>query len=209
MTRSTLATANATEAAANSARMVILLDIAFPSGTLYATSAERPIPHNGNRYVPSGVFSDAQGFAETLDLKARRISIRMSGVDASLITKLMNDAYNFAQANVYLGFCDDNWKLVADPHALGDSLLLSGASITLDQGSGVVEINAETRDILNARSSAQLATPESQRLRYPGDTGMDAVRAIMDMEVEWAGVRSASAATSLGLDSAVPHSARQ
>ena len=207
MTRSTLATANATEAAANSPRVVVLLDIAFPSGTLYATSAERPIAYNGNRYNPSGSFTEANGFAETLDLKARRVSIRMSGVDAALITKLMDDAYNFAEANIYLAFCDENWKLVTDPHVLGDALLLSGASITLDQGSGMAEINAETRDILNARSSAQLATPESQQLRYPGDSGMNAVRVIMDIEVEWAGLRSKS--TAGGIDSGVTHNERQ
>ena len=189
MTRSSLAALNRAEAIAPVARVVALLDIAFPSGTLYATSSERAITYNGNRYLPSGVFTEATGISEKIDLKASRVSIKMSGLDSGLITKLMNDAYHFAETNLYLGFLDENWKLVADPYPIGDSLLMSGAIITLDSQSGAVEISAETLDILNARSSAQLATPESQKLRYSGDTGMDDVRAIMEMELEWGGVR--------------------
>lgn len=189
MTRSNLSTANATEAAANSVRAAVLLDVAFPSGTLYATSCERPIVYNGTRYNPSGAFGSASGNAESTDLKARRISISLSGIDASLRTKLLDDAFHFAEVNLYLALCDENWKPVADPYPIGDSLLMSGAIITLDQGSGAVEISAETLDIFNARSSAALATPESQKLRYSGDTGMDDVRAIAEMEVEWGGAR--------------------
>lgn len=198
MTRETLAAANATEAAAPSLRAVFLLDIAFPSGTIYATSGTHEISYNGNRYAPSGQFQDASGLAEYLDLKARRISIKLSGLDPSLITKVMNDAYHFAECNIYLAFCDENWRPVADPHPIGDALLMSGAIISLDSGTGVVEISAETLDVLNSRSSAQLATPESQRLRYSGDSGMDDVRAIMDMEVEWGGRRFGSAAGGRG-----------
>lgn len=187
MTRSNLSTANADEAAAPAVRAAMLLDIAFPSGTLYATTAERPIIYNGIRYNPSGIFNGSKGITETSDLKPKRISINLSGVDSGLKTKLVNDAYHYAETNLYLAFCDENWKPVADPYPLGESLIMSGAVITLDQDAGTVEVSAETLDIFNQRSSAALATPESQKLRYAGDTGMDAVRPITEAELIWAG----------------------
>lgn len=187
MTRTNLQVANAEASAANTVRAVALLDIAFPSGTLYATTAERPIVYNGIRYNPSGVFGGSKGIAETTDLKPKRISINLSGVDAALKTKLVTDAYHYAETNLYVAFCDENWRMVADPYPLGESLVMSGAVITLDQEAGTVEVSAETLDIFNQRSSATLATPETQKLRYSGDTGMDAVRAISEAELIWAG----------------------
>lgn len=189
MSRSNLTAANRTEATAASLRMVAMLDIAFPSGTLYATSGDHALTFNGNTYSPTGVMvGDPQGLAETVDLSARRISVQMSGLDSSLITKLMGDAYNYATANLYVGFLNERGALVGDPYVVGNALRLSQCTVSLNQGTGAVEVSAETLEVLDARSSAQLATPESQHLRYPGDVGMDDVRAIMEMEVIWGGV---------------------
>lgn len=190
MSRSNLTAANRGEATAAVVRMVGMLDIAFPSGTVYANSGDHALTYNGNSYLASAVMVDAVGgIGETTDLKARRVSIRLNGCDSSLITKLMDDSYHFAEVNVYLGFLDDEGQLVGDPYSVGDSLFMSSATISLDAGSGAVEISAETPEVLDARSSEALATPQSQKLRYAGDTGMDDVRKIMETEIEWAGFR--------------------
>lgn len=190
MSRSNLTAANRGEATAAVVRMVGLLDIAFPSGTIYANSGDHALTYNGQSYLASAVMVDAvSGIGETTDLRARRVSIKLNGCDASLITKLMDDAYHFAEVNVYLGFLDDEGQLVADPYPVGHSLFMSSATISLDTGSGAVEISAETPEVLDTRSSEALATPESQALRYTGDTGMDAVRQIMETEIEWGGKR--------------------
>ena len=188
MTRSNLSSGNRTESTAAAVRMVGLLDIAFPSGTIYANDGDKSLTYNGNAYLPSSVLvSDVSGISETVDLRARRVSIKLSGVDSSLINKLLSDAWHYAEINLYQGFLSEAGALVADPFPLGDSLLMSGASISLDTNTGQVEVSAETLDIFNNRSSAALATPESQKLRYATDTGMNAVRALMELEVAWGG----------------------
>jgi hypothetical protein len=189
MSRSALSALNRTEATGNVVRVEELASIAFPSGTVYVTSADRALVFGGNTYLPSGVYGGASGFAETPDLKPRQISIKISGLDAALLTKLLNDNYHYAEINVYLGFLNEARQLVADPYPIGHRLYMSHPVITLGERSGEVVISAETLDIHNRRNSAALATPESQRRRYPGDTGMDKVRVIAETEIEWGGRR--------------------
>ena len=187
MTRSTLGTANATEAAAPVARVCELAELVFPGGTIYCTTASVDVPWAGKVFKANARLVDAGGVSEAADLKARRIAMRLSGLDQTLITRILTDEYQFSEVNIWLGLFDENWNLVADPHEIAPNLLMSGISIMLEVGSGEIELSAEYFDIFAQRDSAALATPASQRLRYSDDTGMDKVARIMTQEIFWGG----------------------
>lgn len=187
MTRSTLVTANRTEIGKSAARVAEFAEFDFPGGTIRVTTADRDVPWGGYTWVAQALLKDYGAISEASDLKARRTSLKLSGIDSNLLARIMADAYQFANVQVYLGFFDANWKLVADPYPMGDGLLMSNCILTLDAKTGEVELSAETWDIFNQRDSAVLATPESQRLRYSTDTGMDRVAWIATLDVEWGG----------------------
>lgn len=108
-------------------------------------------------------------------------------VQGPLVHVLLTENYQFALVKFYVGWCDSTWALVADPHVLGDTLLMSNAVLSLDEAAGTIELSAESWTIFSERDSAVLATPQSQRLRYPGDSGQDRMAQIVTQIVEWNG----------------------
>ena len=198
MTRSTLNAANAAEVAAPVARVCELAKLAFPGGTIYCTTASVDVPWDGKVFKANARLVDSGAVSEASDLKARRIAMRLSGLDQTLITRILTDEYQFSEVSIWLGLFDENWNLVADPHEIAPNLLMSGISIMLEVGSGEIELSAEYFDIFAQRDSAVLATPASQRLRYSTDTGMDKVARIMTQEIFWGGRYVSSGTRQIG-----------
>lgn len=187
MTRSTLTSTNRAETQKKEARQVEFAEFAFPSGTIRVCNADRHFTWGGFTWLGDGTLVEPGTIEETPDLNPRRYAFLLSALDPSLVTKVMTDQYQFALAKFYVGWCDANWALVADPHVLGDTLLMSNAVLSLDERSGTIELSAESWTIFSERDSAVLATPQSQRLRYPGDSGQDRMAAIVTTIVEWNG----------------------
>lgn len=188
MTRSTLVAANRTEVSKAAVHRVSFIELKFPSGTVRSSTADRAYTWGGFTWLADARFIGASGLAEAPDLNARRASIVLSGVDSVLIGKVMVDKLHYSEVNLYEGFCDENWALVADPHPIAQNLLMSKPTIRYDNGTGEIEISAEQWTLFSARDSAVLATPQIQRLRSTGDTGMDKAVLIMTQNIQWGGV---------------------
>ncbi len=191
MTRSTLGAANRSEVTGNVVREIHLLEMQFPTGTLRYTTADRDIDFAGvGTFTHTGALGGVDGVAEFADLKARRLSIKISGEDVGVLTGIVG-AYHNAKCRYWWGYCNEAWRLVADPYLVTDELLMSNATFNVDQSTGEIELSAETWDIYGQRDAAVLATPESQRARgaaYVSDSGMDKVAALMTTIVYWGGV---------------------
>lgn len=187
MTRPTFGTANRAEVAKAVVRTELFSEFAFPGGTIRVTTADRNITWGGYTWVAQGLLRDVGTSSERSDLKSVRSSMILSGLDSTLLARIAGNDYHGARVQQYIGFFDENWKLVADPYAFGDELLMSNCVLKIAEGEGSIELSAETWDIFNQRDSAVLATPESQRMRYAGDAGMDRATFIATMDIEWGG----------------------
>lgn len=187
MTRATLSSTNRTEIAKPAVRGEYLVSIVLPSVTLRGSTGDTDVVFGGNTYYGNAKFAGFSNLSEVPDLKARRVSISLAGLTSDLVNAAMTDKYHYAQINLYVAFFDENGALIADPHALGGTLYTSEMSITLGEREGAITLSAESLEIFNRRNSAVLATPQNQKRRYAGDTGMDRVRIIMEQEIMWGG----------------------
>lgn len=185
--RSTLDATNRTEIARNAVRLAHFLELSFPSGTLRSTTASRDLLFSGNTFTANAVLVGFDGVIEVADLKSRRMSLKLSGLDATLILRVLTDRFQYRSAKLWLGFFSESWELLATPHALADNLLMSSASISYERGERVISMALETRDLFGQRDSAVLVTPEQQRLRYAGDSGVDRITSIQSEEIQWGG----------------------
>jgi hypothetical protein len=188
VTNSTLSSTNRTEVSKPYVHVAEFLSLGFPSGTVRLTNAARKITWGGFDWVANGSFLVPGYQAQSADGKARRTELTLSGVDATLLGKFLTDAYHLSKVKIYKGFFTADWVLVADPHAIAPELLMSDALIEHEAGTGVIKLSCETYSIFDKYDSAVLATPESQRRRYPGDAGQDRCAALMTTVFEWGGV---------------------
>jgi hypothetical protein len=187
VTRATLIAANRTEVGKTQLRRAEFAEFQFPSGTIRITTADRNITWGGFTWLANAGMAKSGNVIEAADLKARRTTFSLSGLDSAMVTRILADNFSFATVKAYIGFFDDTWTLVGTPYTFGDSLLMSGANLQLDQSTGVVELSCETWAVMSQRDSAVLATPQSQKLRYPGDTGQDRMAYIFAQVVIWGG----------------------
>lgn len=191
MTRSTLATLNQGQVSLPTVRIAEFGEFQFPSGTLRLTTADRDIDWGGFKWLGDGRFIDLSSFQEVTDLKGRSISFILSGIDAAIRAAILADRYQYANVSIWIGFFDQNWKLLTTPHVLADSLLMSTGALTIKGGRGggalqeVIELKTESWNIHGQRDSANLIATEQQKLRYAGDTCLDNVPSIVDKVITW------------------------
>lgn len=187
MTRSTLNAANRSAASADAVAMVELLRLQFPGGALCFASGDRDVSWGGNLYLADGTLGELAAAEETTDLKPRTVKLGLSGVNAGLVSTLRNTSWQYAPVDGWLGLLDASGNLVADPHPIAPDMRASMATIRLDAGTASIELEIEGRELSLLRDSAVLATDQSQRTRYAGDTGMNKVAAIADKQIQWGG----------------------
>lgn len=190
MTRSTLSTLNRAQATAKTLRIAELVELNFPSGSIRITTAAMNVSYNGNTYASTPVLLGHEPFIEPSILKASRTILHLSGLDSGLLSKLLTDNYHYSLVNVWIGFFDQNWVLVDAPYQIADSLIMSSGQIQMNPQAGVIDLACEGYEIFGDRDAAALATPQAQRLRYAGDSGMDRCKTILSGEVKWGGVLS-------------------
>lgn len=190
MTRSTLKPANREQAQAASRQMGYLLKVAFPSGTIYASTGSRDIPWDNQQWSARWIVAKTPEVIEQGDLKSHGISFAFAGLDPTLLSRILNDKYHFAEVSCWKAFFDKSWKLVTTPHKVTRAYLSNCALRVDGDENGVdagITMTAEGPEVIWARDAAQLATPESQRLRYPTDTGLDRILEQTTIVIEWGG----------------------
>ncbi len=187
MTRSTLSSANRAEVYKAAVRIVEFVELAFPGGTIRVTTATRDIAWGGYTWIANALLLDYSGLREHAEQKGHRAALRLSGIDATLQTRIFTDSYHYARVQMWQGFLNESWVLVDTPYPLTDELLMSNCTLSVEMGKAEIELSAETWELFGQQDSAVLVTPENQRLRYTGDTGMDKVAHIMTLAIEWGG----------------------
>lgn len=186
MSRAALSSTDKIQATSAIAGLVAFLSIALPSGTLYLTDADRPYTWSGNTYSPSnGQWGGVTNYNETADSVPRPMSIRLSGVDATLIGNIEGNNIQGVAITWSLGFTDSNGVLLDTP-SMQMSALLGDCTINVDRNSGIISISGENllADIQN-RNSNLLQTQADQENRFSGDTFFQEIAGVINKIIYW------------------------
>lgn len=181
-----LNTPQTTQATASSLQFILLVDLVFTTGAIYVTDLDRAITVGGTVYTPAAVLMGLSGVEDNLDGKARSITVSLAGNDATLRSRVLANRIAFGDCLVRMAFCDTAWTIIDTPIVLSRSQL-SNASANYDEGSGLIEINAESSSILFSRNARQLVSNQSQLLRFPGDTACSRVSDLANKKINWGG----------------------
>lgn len=168
-------------------RAVSFVQLDLPGGAIRSCTGSRNFTWGGYTWLANARFATQAGVVESADGLSRRMALTLSGVDQDLVEQLATASVNYGAASLYDGFCDDTWELIAEPFEIAAGLLMSGPRVVYARGTISIELSLERWSIRGNRDSVVLCAPQTQRLRYPTDTGVDRVAYIATQELQWGG----------------------
>jgi len=163
---------------------VLFVEVDHPSGTGYFCSNVGSLNWNGHTWVGVGPLGSVTPVKQSSQIEAQDITFALSGVDADILAKLADDVHNRAGL-VWLGCLDDNGNIVADPVQLVDSELDTQSFVLADDGTATINIVAHTGFYILDRAVEEAWTPENQHWKFPGDTGLDMIPALVNQNLQW------------------------
>ena len=166
---------------------VMLVDLAFASGTLYVHNGVGTYVFGGNNYLGVGALGSIGVMEETVDLIDTPIVLGLSPIDDDILNAILTEDVFGKDANIYLGSLNDDGELEGTP-----TQWISGwmESIELNIGStDGVSIKVQNRaSRLNARNNKRY-TLEEHQAEHAGDLFLEFLPYVMDAQPIWNGER--------------------
>lgn len=181
MTRFAL-TANATAAAARRVTMAVFVELDFASGYVRAHDGIGPITFGGNTYLGVGQFGGIEVAEEAVEVIAKPLKLKLSGVDSTLVSSTMTEVYQNRSVTVYLGFMDEDSQLIGTPETVWEGRM-NQMSISLTGGDATISLTCEHR--LRREPRIARFTDADQKLVHPGDRFFDLLHTIPGYAGKW------------------------
>lgn len=183
MTTRNLTSGFQTAVAAEVIRPVLLVELDWPSGKVYATSAPMNITVGGNTYFGIGNLGSISAAREGTDTQADVLTLTITGVPTGAVAQAINDNPQLRLAIVSLALFDANYQLVADP-----AILYQGTMDTPNIEMGTT--GTITVPIINTladweRPRGGRFTDDEQESRFPGDKFFEFVPQMVDAIIIW------------------------
>lgn len=168
------------------ARPLLIVKLEFDGGTVKFWNGRGDLVFASETYTGIGDLGRISEVEEGIEQRAFGISLEISGVPSSNVSLALSEELQNRRAQVWLGFFDDNYALVADP-----VLMFKGRMDTMDIKLGktaTIAVTAESRLIDWSRPRIRRYTDADQRERFPGDKGFQFVSDTTDKEIVWGAV---------------------
>ncbi len=164
-------------------RELILVELDFASGIVYAHSGVGNFIWGGKTYLGVGRLGKVSEIEETESLQANAIKLELSGVDPANVSISLNEEYQGRPARLYLAYLNENYQLIGDP--VGP---FSGQMDTMDGELGKVStitLTVESRLVDWMRARVRRYTDADQQVEYPGDKGLEYVSQMAERQLPW------------------------
>jgi len=95
--------------------LVTFAKLEFPSGTIYVHNSIGTYNWGGQDWLGTGDFGEISQIEEGADVSPYKITLTLSGLDATISGAALNEDYYMHPVSVYLGALDADDVLIADP----------------------------------------------------------------------------------------------
>jgi hypothetical protein len=161
---------------------VFLVELHWPSGTVYAWNGYGTLPWGGRNWQGVGDFGGIASVQESSDAASNGVQLSLSGVPVSAVARALENDSQGQQALVYFGVVGPG-GFVIDPYLLSDSVI-DYASIRRDGQTATITIALE-KELYDDRSNARRWTHEDQQIDFPGDDGLIYVAQLPNRQFTW------------------------
>lgn len=178
MTRS-LPAGMATALASSSIEPFYAVELLFDSGAIRMWTGYGDRTIDGQTYLGSGDFLNISDIEEVGTLNAKGITLSLSGIDTTIMSYALTEAYQGRTARVLFGLngISDAVEVFAG--------LMDVMSIKHSGESLQISLSVENKLVNLQRPNIRRYTSSSHKSRNPGDTFFDSVNAIQDKVISW------------------------
>lgn len=183
------ATENADAVALPHVPYVLFVDLDFASGHVRLNSCDRSFTFGSNTYEAIGKLGGIGPVNESAALNPDKLEFTLAGVDNALISTVITEKYHGRSATLYVGYCDEEWTLLADPEVLWEGRMDTMA-VRAEQNGAAIKLVCENRLIIWNLASGWRYTNEHQQLLFSGDTFFDRLASLMNKILRWGDART-------------------
>lgn len=184
-----------TQASARVVGLAWLAELDFASGLLRLSTAPCNLSLGGNTYIGLGSFVGVSSLSEGPDSAAEQLTLSLALTDTGMLALVMGsvEGYRGRAARLYLQLFDEAFVPVALP-VLRWQGAMNRVQVTRKPaepggsgpGGGSIELLCSRSGMARARHAQGLRLSDTQQqARYPGDTGLRYVRALVEKPVQW------------------------
>ncbi|MCB1150346.1 hypothetical protein KDK88_02270 [bacterium] len=174
-----------------------LVELAFTTGTLRYTTAPNTITEGGNTWLGWGAVASVGSVTESEEVLGDAIVLGLSIVDQALIAASLGNvgSYRGRRATLYLQLLDATFQPVGPKvrrwAGVMDRVEIKRAAGDADAGgdgasTGTIEMRCSRVGVARMRNAGGLRlSHEQQQRRFPGDTGLQYVRTLIEKPALW------------------------
>src|SRR5256885_5594916 len=172
-------------------RPIVLCQLLFTSGYVYAWSGIGSLSWNGQTWLGVGSYGGISSIPESSDRTAVGVKLTLSGIPASLITSALGEVRQGNPVIIYQAFLTSGGAVVANPNNAWSGRM-DVCEITEAGEIAVISITAESRLLDLNRSRERRYEKQDQLIDFPGDLGFDFVPSLQELSVVWGKATSTS-----------------
>lgn len=164
-------------------RALVFVEMDFPSDFLRVNNSGITVEWNGYSWLGVGQLGSIDVISEGIDLAARGLSFRITGVPQANVSVALGQHYQGRACKVWYAPLDENHAPLSDP-----ALIFHGRMDVMDVELGetaTITVTAESRLADWDRPRIRRFNHEDQQIDYPGDKGFEFVPQMAEKELRW------------------------
>ena len=165
----------------DSIKMANLVVLGFTT-TVRVTDYFHDIEYNSNTYSASSHLLEIGSPRETRDLNVNTLNIRLSGVEQSYISIVLNQDWINKSVTIYRAVIDTDGTIIGDPINIFQGLITQ-FEISEDANSVDVDLQAASHWADFEKTAGRLTNDNRQKQFFPTDDGMNfAAQTVKDIK---------------------------
>lgn len=165
-------------------RIVNLVEMGHPNGTLYLWTGTGTLEHDGKSWIGCGLFGAITGVEQGSDPRINKVGFVAAGAPADALDLMTEDLKGF-QATISMALLTPDDRVIDDLLPVDVVDLDTQSSEAADDGTFTISVNGQSAFWQLERPSMAVWSSETQKAVYADDTGMDALPELEDLEVTW------------------------
>lgn len=185
--------------------LVTFAKLEFPSGTIYVHNSIGTYTWGGQDWLGTGDFGEISQIEEGADVSPYKITLTLSGLDATVSGAALNEDYYMHPVSVYLGALDADDALIADPTIVWEGAMDQMNLTVGADGGDAIQLTAESELARFDKSSMKKYTHSQQQNDHSNDLFFEFMADIEDVKIRWGSADSGSVAGGGGSSSPERH----